>query len=47
MNETPNNGAFMAAAYIANAVILLGYAFSLWRRARASVSRPDGTPAPR
>lgn len=41
MNETPNNGAFMAAAYIANAVILIVYAVSLWRRARASAGGQD------
>jgi hypothetical protein len=32
--ETPHNSAFMVAAYIVTAVILLGYAFILARRAR-------------
>ena len=32
MNETPDTGAFMVAAYFVGAVILLGYAVSLWRR---------------
>ena len=32
MNETPDTSAYMVAAYIANAVILIGYALSLWRR---------------
>ncbi len=32
--ETPHNAAFMVAAYIVTAVILLGYAFILARRAR-------------
>lgn len=41
MNETPSNGGYMVAAYVANAVILLVYAFSLWRRARAPQDEPD------
>ncbi len=34
MNETPSNGGYMVAAYVAVAVVLLAYAGSLWRRAR-------------
>jgi hypothetical protein len=30
----PNNAGYMVAAYIAAAVILAGYALSLWRRSR-------------
>jgi hypothetical protein len=33
MNETPANGGYMVAAYLATAVILLGYAIGLLRRA--------------
>ena len=33
---TPQNGAYMVAGYVATAVVLLGYAISLWvRSARA------------
>ena len=31
--ETPQNGAFMVAAYVVAAVIYLAYSISLWRRA--------------
>jgi hypothetical protein len=34
MPELPQNGAYMVAAYIVTAVILVGYAVSLWRRSR-------------
>ena len=34
--ESPHNSAFMVAAYIVTAVILLGYAFVLARRARGT-----------
>jgi hypothetical protein len=34
MNETPANGGYLIAAYTATALILLGYAISLIRRAR-------------
>ena len=34
MTETPHNSAFMVAAYIVTAVILVGYAFVIARRAR-------------
>jgi hypothetical protein len=34
MNDTPQNGAFMVAAYVATALILIGYAISLLRRSR-------------
>ncbi len=36
MSETPATGAYMVAAYVVGAVILLGYAASLWRRARSA-----------
>ena len=29
----PDNGAYMVAGYVVTAVILAGYAVSLWRRA--------------
>jgi hypothetical protein len=32
--EPPANGAYLVAAYIVTAVIVLGYAGALWRRAR-------------
>ena len=32
--ETPQNGEYLAAAYVVAAVILLGYWVLLWRRAR-------------
>lgn len=32
--EPPSNGGYMIAAYIVTGVILLGYLFLLWRRAR-------------
>jgi len=34
MPELPQNGAYMVAAYIVTAVILVGYAVSLWVRSR-------------
>ena len=34
MPETPQNAAYMVAAYVVTAVILLGYALTLWRRSR-------------
>lgn len=34
MPETPQNAAYMVAAYVVTAVILLGYAVTLWRRSR-------------
>ncbi len=36
MPEVPQNGGYMVAAYVVAAVILLAYAFSLYRR----TSRP-------
>lgn len=30
----PDNGGFMIAAYVVTAVVLAGYAVSLWRRGR-------------
>jgi len=32
MRDVPQNAGYMAAAYIVTAVILLGYAISLYRR---------------
>jgi len=32
MNETPATGAYMVAAYVVTAVVLLGYLISLLRR---------------
>ena len=34
MLEVPQNGGYMVAAYVVTAVILLGYALSLYRRAK-------------
>jgi hypothetical protein len=34
MPELPQNSGYMVAAYIVTAVILVGYAVSLWRRSR-------------
>jgi len=35
----PDNGGYMVAAYVATAVILLGYAVMLMRRARRAIER--------
>jgi hypothetical protein len=35
--ETPTNGGYMVAAYIVTALITLGYAFRLWRKARSEL----------
>jgi hypothetical protein len=37
----PDNAGYMVAAYVVTAVILVGYAAALWRRARRAV-REDG-----
>jgi hypothetical protein len=37
MVETPQNGGYMEAAYIAAAVIYLTYSFTLWLRASRAV----------
>jgi hypothetical protein len=37
MAETPQNGGYMIAAYVVAAVIILGYALSLYLRARRSL----------
>ena len=37
MPETPQNGGYMEAAYIAAAVIYLVYSVTLWFRARKAV----------
>lgn len=34
MAEVPHNAGYMVAAYVVTAVILLGYAVSLYRRGR-------------
>jgi hypothetical protein len=36
--EPPQNGEYLAAAYIVTAVILVGYLGLLWRKAKRSVS---------
>ncbi len=33
----PDNGGYMIAAYVVTAVILVGYALAMWRRARRAV----------
>jgi hypothetical protein len=35
----PDNEGYMVAAYVVTAVILVGYAVGLWRRARRAVKR--------
>jgi hypothetical protein len=35
----PDNAGYMVAAYVVTAVILAGYALSLWGRARRAVDR--------
>jgi hypothetical protein len=37
MLETPQNGGYMEAAYIAAALIYLTYSFTLWLRARKAL----------
>jgi hypothetical protein len=37
--EPPSNGEYMIAAYVAAAIILVGYWVRLWRRAKKSLSR--------
>ena len=37
----PDNGGYMVAAYAVTAVILVGYAVGLWRRAEKAVKRED------
>jgi hypothetical protein len=37
-SEPPANGQYLVAAYIVTAVIVLGYAAALWRRARKALS---------
>jgi hypothetical protein len=38
----PDNAGYMVAAYIVTAVILVGYAVGLWRRARRAIGRYNG-----
>jgi len=38
----PDNGSYMVAAYVVTAAILLGYAVSLWSRARRAVRGEGG-----
>jgi hypothetical protein len=40
--ETPQNAAYMVAAYIVTPVILVGYLVSLWRRVRRALGRGEG-----
>jgi hypothetical protein len=35
----PDNGSYMVAAYVVTAVILGGYAGSLWARARRAIGK--------
>jgi len=35
----PDNAGYMVAAYVVTAVILVGYAVGLWRRARQAIGR--------
>ena len=42
MNETPANGGYMIAAYVAVALIMVGYAWSLWWRSREVGRRESG-----
>jgi hypothetical protein len=37
----PDNGGYMVAAYLVTAVILVGYAVGLWRRAIKTVKREE------
>ena len=37
----PDNGGYMVAAYVVTAVILVGYAVGLWRRARKAEKREE------
>lgn len=39
---TPQNGGYMVAAYVVAAVVYLGYALSLWIRARKERRRQPG-----
>jgi hypothetical protein len=39
--EPPQNAEYLIAAYVVTALILLGYFFSLWSRARKTVSGKD------
>ncbi len=41
MPSTPDNAAYMIAAYIITLVIYVGYTVSLWRRAKRSLKRDD------
>jgi len=37
----PENGSYMVAAYIVTAVVLVGYAATLWRRATKAVREAE------
>ena len=41
--DPPQNGEYMAAAYIITAVILAGYWVALWRKAKKSVSGEENS----
>jgi hypothetical protein len=41
MPETPENGAYMVAAYVSAGVIYLVYSLTLWLRARKAVGQGD------
>jgi hypothetical protein len=40
----PENGGYMVAAYVVTAVILVGYAVGLWRRATKAVRSVEREP---
>jgi hypothetical protein len=39
MGEPPDNGAYLVAAYLVTAAILMGYWWRLWRLSRKSGAR--------
>jgi hypothetical protein len=39
----PDNAGYMVAAYVVTAVILVGYALGLWRRASKAVKGDEAT----
>jgi hypothetical protein len=38
MGDPPDNGAYLVAAYVVTAAILIGYWLRLWRLSRSSLS---------
>jgi hypothetical protein len=41
----PDNAGYMVGAYVVTAVILVGYAVGLWRRANKAVKREQSSEA--